>query len=398
MLAIFFFAFAMIGLSSGVSLTERPEVTSDSLLAKAYYSLGLFVIGGLDIGTPTGGPLYGRILLWVSFFGSPLLAASAFVEVILNAFDQQPWRLRNVKDHIVVAGSGDLTTSYLRVLRDHNPRVPVVVVDNFIEPLRELELKESFGAMVVHGDITHEFQLHELRLHRAKRVILLGSEDFVAFEAASKMLRLFPNLAGKLVTHCVSLRFLRAMQHTRIAQSSECFNSYNLAAKGLVKDTLLAHFEKTPGKDTVVLAGFGLFGQTILEELQALAPDHLGRIVLIDVEASRRVPVVEEQQRLQPVHQRSVLEGDISHPDVWQNLTEMVELDQGEPVIILGTGESANNLRTAIWIKEKYPNAMVFSRTNDVSEFAWEVARDHNLHNISIINLVEANLPRAWLS
>ena len=53
---------------------------------------------------------------------------------------------------------------------------------------------------------------------------------------------------------------------------------------------------------------------------------------------------------------------------------------------------------TAIWIKEKYKNALVFSRTNDESEFAVEVARDHDLKNISIINLVEANLPDAWLS
>ena len=52
-LALFLFAFG--GFLFGVSLTERPAVTQAGLLTKAYYSLGLFVVGGLDIGTPTGG-------------------------------------------------------------------------------------------------------------------------------------------------------------------------------------------------------------------------------------------------------------------------------------------------------------------------------------------------------
>ena len=71
LLALTLFTCAMLGLSSGVGLTERPDVVEGSLLAKAYYSLGLFVVGGLDIGLPTGGPQLGRVLLWIAYFGSP---------------------------------------------------------------------------------------------------------------------------------------------------------------------------------------------------------------------------------------------------------------------------------------------------------------------------------------
>ena len=49
-LAFVFFSFAVIGLSVGVSLTERPDVGAAGFLTKAYYSLGLFVVGGLDVG------------------------------------------------------------------------------------------------------------------------------------------------------------------------------------------------------------------------------------------------------------------------------------------------------------------------------------------------------------
>ena len=64
--AAFFFLCALFGLMTGVTLTERPYVVNAGLLTKAYYSLGLFVVGGLDIGTPVGGPLLGRIMLWIA--------------------------------------------------------------------------------------------------------------------------------------------------------------------------------------------------------------------------------------------------------------------------------------------------------------------------------------------
>ena len=39
----------------------------------------------LDLGTPTDGPQYGRILLWVAYFSAPIWTASAVFETILPA-------------------------------------------------------------------------------------------------------------------------------------------------------------------------------------------------------------------------------------------------------------------------------------------------------------------------
>ncbi len=390
--------FALIGLSSGVSLSERPDVVDASLLTRAYYALGLFVVGGLDIGIPVGGPALPRYLMWISYFGSPILAASALLEAVLSAMVKQRWHLRRMKNHTVIVGSGEMTTSYLRVLRARSPRAQVVVVDAKIEPVRELELIESFGVTVVIGDVSHEFLLRELRLEKARRVLLLGGDDFLSFEAASKILRLYPNLNQQLVIHCTSLRFLRAMQDTRIARQSIRFNSYNLAATALVRDTLLDHFQKTLEKDTIVLAGFGLFGQTILEGLQAKAHNQIDTVAIMDLDAHRRIQVVEEQRRFDKTYHREVFQGDIAHPDVWRQLVDKIDLSIGEPVLILGTGDAATNLRTALWLKQKYPNALVFSRTNDISEFALEIGADHDINCISITHLVETNIPEVWLN
>ncbi|MEE4146628.1 MAG: hypothetical protein V2I26_17620, partial [Halieaceae bacterium] len=69
--AIIIFGCAFFALVAGTGVSERPDVTEADLLTKAYYALGLFVLGGLDLGTPTSGPLYGKVLLWVAYFAAP---------------------------------------------------------------------------------------------------------------------------------------------------------------------------------------------------------------------------------------------------------------------------------------------------------------------------------------
>ncbi|MFB0971332.1 MAG: hypothetical protein QMB26_08170, partial [Pseudomonadales bacterium] len=92
-----------------------------------------------------------------------------------------------------------------------------------------------------------------------------------------------------------------------------------------------------------------------------------------------------------------VIEGDVSNPEVWRKLESSVDLSKNEPVVILGTGNAANNLRTALWIRQKYKNALIFARTNGISEFALDVGREHNINAISITRLVEEHIPAAWL-
>ncbi len=393
--ALGLFLAGLIGLASGVSLTERPAITGSDLLTKAYYSLGLFVVGGLDIGTPVDGPWLGRTLLWVAYFGAPLLTASALIEAVVRIVAPQHWHLRRLRNHVVIVGSGALSISYLRVLRRSDPDTRVIVVDTAVDKVRELELEQSFNVSVVVGDITHDFLLRELRIGRAARIVLLGDDDFQAYEAASKILREFPT--ARVTLHCHNLRFLRAMEETSVARLSATFNSYHLAAASLVRDHLIGHFRRTRARDTVVLAGFGRFGQTILEELQDQAIEEIDNVILIDVDADRRVLVAEEQEKLGEGYQRLVLEGDIAHPEVWRTLTRTVDLEHSEPTIILGTGSTEDNLRTSLWIKRKYPNASVYARTNDQSELALEVGAEHDIKCISIKQLVEDNIPARWL-
>ena len=212
------------------------------------------MVGGLDVGTPQGGSWIGRALLWVAYFGSPLLMASAVIDALLRVMAPQRWQFRRLRNHVVIVGAGDLTISYLRVLRRHNPRVTVVVVQDSthsaLDVVRSQELKQTFDVTLVTGDISHEFLQRELQLGRASQVIFLGDDDFQAYEAASKVLRLFPDLQSRIVLHCHNLRFMRSMQDTSVATYCTTFNAYHLAAKSLVDNALLSHFQTRPGPGT----------------------------------------------------------------------------------------------------------------------------------------------------
>jgi hypothetical protein len=394
-IVLFFCSFS--GLMMGVALTERPDIVSADILTKAYYSLGLFVMGGLDIGTPTGGPEFARWLLWLSYFASPMLAASTIIEAVIKTISPYKWHLYRIRNHIVVSGSSELTITYLKELRIAAPNVPLLIIDNHIDPFREEELKRRYNAKVIVGDITRSYCLDKLNLPKAKKIVLLSNDNFQNYEAAHKILQIAPCLQKRIIIHNNSIRFMRSMSESHVANKCINFNSYQLAASALVQQHLISHFLKTVPKDVVVIAGFGGFGQTILEELQQYASKEIDTIAIIGIDASRRILVVDEQLKLANFCRREVFEGNISHPEVWKQLRSKVDLSNSQPIIILGTNSVEDNFRTSLWLKSKYPNAMIIARSYLPSKFAEDVGEQYDILNVSINQLVKDNFPKTWL-
>ena len=81
-LALFLVAFG--ALLADVDVSERPGLPDESWLIKAYYALALFVVGGIDLGTPSGGPVLARGVLCFVYFAAPLLFASAIFEALVR--------------------------------------------------------------------------------------------------------------------------------------------------------------------------------------------------------------------------------------------------------------------------------------------------------------------------
>ena len=381
---------------AGVGVSERAGVVGADLFTKAYYTFSLFVLGGMDLGTPTGGPLFGRILLWIAYFAAPLWTASAVFETILHALRPPVWRVRSIKNKIVITGGGELTLGFLnRIAASGNGRRVIVIVDESQHPhLDELRSYRGVRVFVISGDQMH--RLKRYPLHEASKFLLLSEQDQTNFEVASVLLDHDPQLGSKIVYHVSNLRFLRVLGDTRVVRWCTTFNQYELAATQLAREQLMQRFKDTEYRDTVVLAGFGRFGQSILEQLERHASGAFSQVGIIDLDAEQQALIADEQVVTQRKYSRHIYEGDIDDPEIWQRLFSDVVTGDQEPVFVITTGDDQTNLRCAIWLRKRFQNALIISRTLAPSSFARSVCDEHNVVSVNTAELVEASIPHAW--
>ncbi len=261
----------------GTTVTERPGLANAGILTHVYYALGLFVLGGLDLGTPTGGPLVGRVFLWISFFLAPAITAAAVVEGVLRAINPGRWRLRRLRNHIVIAGCGQLTLLYLQRLRELSPDKPVTIVELRPDPQVVARLRDRYGVEVVGGNIRLEAVIETLSIPSADSVLLLTGDDFANLDAATKIVAAAPKLGSRIVVHVADIGFMRSIAQTDVAKECTIFNSHQIAASHLVQSELKTRFLETDSlqvedsADIVVLAGFGRFGQSVLGSFKNVA-------------------------------------------------------------------------------------------------------------------------------
>ncbi|WP_428262421.1 NAD-binding protein [Haliangium sp.] len=385
------FSCGVVALLMGAGASERPGLGEAGLLTKVYYTIGLFVLGGLDLGTPTGGTGLARGLLWFTYFAAPAITTASVIEGVLRTMSPERWQLRRLRNHIIIAGAGGIGRLCLHRLRARYRDRPIVVVELHQDHPAKAAVRHA--AHVLTGDIRSDSVLDALRLDHASRVFLLTGDDFANLDAATKILDRVPTLAKRMVVHVANLHFLRVLSDTRVATQCDIFNSHNIAGEHLVRTHLLSHFERTDFRDVVVLAGFGRFGQSVLDNLQSLAADKFGRVIIMDFDAAERAAVFEQQVGFRDFYSHQVISGDLRDPRTW---SVVAEIREAEPVFILGCGDDGANLRTALWLRRIYPNAQVVARTFASSSFADELGREGSLQVFSVADLVAGSMPGRW--
>ena len=389
------FIAAFVGFAAGVEVNER-DLTTVGLLGKAYYALGLFVVGGIDLGTPQGGPALARGMVWAAYFLAPVITASAVIETAVRMLDPIALRARRLHDHVIVAGAGRLAHLYIRRLREVDPEVVLVVVVRDGKDPRALELEQRHRARLVVGDVASDEVLDAIGVDRARRIMLLTDDDFINLDAAARLLTRAAWLRGRVVAHVADLGFMRAVPQTHLGDHYETFNSLESAAVDLVKRRLVARFEATEQRDLVVLAGFGRFGQTVLDQLQTHARGCFGDVVLIDLEARRIARSFAEGPGFVSDHPCHVIDGHLRDPGVWAQVDEIVAGSVGPPVVVVGTSDDGLNLQVALDLVRRYPDAHVTMRSFTESPFAAEVAAETGVLPFHLAELITHAMPASW--
>ncbi|MDX1494730.1 MAG: NAD-binding protein [Longimicrobiales bacterium] len=386
---------AVLALSSGVGVSER-DLSDAGISTLAYYALGLFVLGGMDLGTPTGGGDVARSVLWFTYFAAPLITASALVEAVLRLLVPLARRVRPPTDHVILAGAGRLSRLYLQELRKRDRNRSVIIVEQDRNHPAFGELRDYERVQLLRGDITSDRVLRGLNLPEAHRVLLLTGDDFANLDAAAKALKLAPGLAGKIVAHVSELGFMRQTARSSVARDCDVFNGHQFAATRLVREHLAERFRRTPYRDLVVLAGFGRFGQTVLHELQGSAPGMFGPVVILDERASKNARHFEEEPGFSDDYERRVVDGDILDPDVWRDIEEAVNVRGRPPVIIIGSGEDRTNLHAALAVGRTHPDALIIVRSFRSSPFMEEVIAEVGAHRFNLGELIVEGMPESW--
>ncbi len=114
---------------NGVNVSDRDYVSDSGLFVQFYYALGLFALGGMDLGMPTGGSFFWRKTLLSMYFLAPMISAAAVIEglwMTIRPWFVSKWPWRN---HIVVAGGGRIARAFIDKSRQLYPRIKVLVIE-----------------------------------------------------------------------------------------------------------------------------------------------------------------------------------------------------------------------------------------------------------------------------
>lgn len=369
------FAMALFAFQSGVGTSDRAGLPGADLLTHTYYALGLFVLGGLDLGIPRGGPIEARAVLWLAYFVAPVITTSAVVEGALRLLSPEWLLRRSLRDHVVVVGAGRLGMLVIETLRERDPHARVLLVDRDGARANVQQARAQFGARFRLGDIRTAATLDSLALERARTVVLSTDDDLVNLEAAWRIAERAPG--ARVVAHVADIGMRRTALSVEdpISERVHVFNAHRIAAERLYEEHLQHHFERTAAEDVVVLAGFGRFGQTMLEHLQREAHGEVQRAIVVDVAAERQVRLFRAQV---PGFERCDLvtvQGDLDDPSTWARVEAATEGLDVEPVYVIGTDDDQRNLRATISLRSLHPSARIFVRCVYESAFTTQLAR-----------------------
>jgi Trk K+ transport system NAD-binding subunit len=370
---------------AGVGVSDREGVQDASLGAHVYYAVGLFVLGGMDLGTPVGGPAWARAMLWVAYFLGPLITTTAVAEGFLALVHPRWLSTFRLRDHLVIAGAGHLGQIYADAVRAEHPRRPIVLVDLDDAPGSRHAVR-SRDVTFVRGDILRPQVRAALRLDRARGLVLTTGSDLHNLEACWDALREHPGL--RVAAHVADLGMRRRVAELEVPGKPALFNAHEVAARHLYGEHLARHFQHTGARDVVVLAGFGRFGQTLLEYLQTRAVSEIARVVVVDVHAARRARHFDEMVGFDDRIPRVLIEADIDDPTVWTQVGGQLHDASPEPVVVLCTDDDAVNLRAAMLVRRHVHGARQFVRVFQESAFTQDLAQKLGIEVLAIERLL----------
>jgi len=383
-LAAAVFLMAVEAFRLGVDVSARPGVPQLSLLAQGYYAAGLFVLGGMDLGTPVGGPRLARALLWLSYFSAPLITTSSVVEGLRRVSYGAVERF-GMRRHLVVAGLGRLGMSFVAACRSRDPLGMIVAIDSDVNRAAVTQAWRQTRVHFLPGDIRLPNAFAHLALEHARGVALLTDDDLLNLEIAFRLAKSHPQL--RIIAHCSDLALERSLADAwgeARTDGVQVFNSHRAAAQHLYDQHLRRQFARTEAKDTLILVGLGRFAQTILELLGQLSEREIARILIAAPAATLTLRKFHSHVQTPSLPAPKTFDADLTDPDTWQAVDRELAGTEVSPTVIICSEDESVNLQSAILARRRWPESRIFVRCQNESSFTQELARSHRFTVLAV--------------
>ena len=159
----------------GVDLTDRGVVDDSDLFMQFYYSLGLFALGGMDLGMPIG-PSPWKEILYTLYLVAPALSALALLKGMAALLPEASMLIPS-SNHIVIVGGGRVAEACIQILSRTTNKKKILLVD--IHEPRQLC---KHHARCLKGDV-HNPDIRELLcMDRASACLVLTNDEMTNIE------------------------------------------------------------------------------------------------------------------------------------------------------------------------------------------------------------------------
>lgn len=305
-----------------------------------YCSLLLFVM-------ESGMGLTGLKLEIARFMAAGVAAYTIFLTILHLFHDRiRMYQPRLWRDHVVLAGLGEINLQIIKAFRDkkgHDFRSVVVIERDETNPL--IKSAEEAGAIVIIGDATDPFLLKNSGILRARYLIAACREDEINFEIVFQLSTIFKDESRnknqdplKVFAHFYDTKFVNLlMNHSIIDESINAidfsiFNKFEYIARKFINNYPL-DYERLDDTDNryvhLILIGLGRMGEALL--MQTLRICHYAnkarvkpRITIID----RNIDLINKKKlHLNTLNVHEICDIDFIHSnietlDVMANLIE----------------------------------------------------------------------------
>ncbi len=362
---IFFF---IIIITSCVAFLQTTMIGTDApwrFLEALYFSISLFIIGGLDIGLPHGGSAFILILLWVCYLLAPLLTLGFVYHFIQEHILSQISPV--LRGHTIICGLGRNGELIYSLIKEYFPKGHKVVIieKNTNNPYSEL-LEKDPDTWWLKSDFTKPPILQKAKVHRANRVYISTNLDLANIDATVAIQEMRSKQQNQSVyCHLGNLELHQNFCDTIFKEnkfaSVKLFNGYQSVTRRFYKNWIIKKGNLNLNGTIFAILGFGRFGQMLFSFL-ASDPNRSAKdeIVIVAIKPNFELDKLNFKWASDSFHSNCKLHPplymDVHNPSCWEKLNHIASSLQKQMVILICRDNDIGNLNLAISMKLRGPH------------------------------------------